>query len=103
MEQPMKNRFIKMDPADNVVVLLEPLNPGEELDVEGQLIRARDEIPVGHKMAIRDIPKGDFAIKYGERIGRLIAEAHVGSLVHVHNVYDITEEVYLEERAKLGL
>ena len=99
----MKTRFIKMYPADNVVVLLEPLHQGEELKVDGQLIRAWDEIPVGHKMAIRDIPEGDYAIKHGERIGRLTASVPIGSLVHVHNVYDITEEVYLEERAKLGL
>lgn len=99
----MKNRFIKMDPADNVVVILESLHPGEELDVDGQTIVAREEILVGHKMAVQDIPEGDYAIKYGERIGRLTAPAHIGSLVHVHNVYDITEEVYLEERAKLAL
>ncbi len=99
----MKNRYVLMDPADNVVVVLVTLHPGDELAVDAQVIAARDEIPAGHKMAIRDIPEGDFAIKYGERIGRLTSNAPAGAHVHVHNVYDITEEVYVEERAKLGL
>lgn len=99
----MKNRFIKMDPIDNVVVVLEELQAGDELDVDGQVIHAEDRIPVGHKLAIRDIPAGEYAVKYGEKIGRMTAAVPAGGLVHVHNVYDITEEVYQEERAKLGL
>lgn len=99
----MKNRYVKMDQRDNVVVLLEALHPGEELEVDGEVIRALDEIPVGHKMAIRPIVDGEDVVKYGERIGRMTSPVSIGGHVHVHNVYDITEEVYQEERAKLGL
>lgn len=99
----MKNQYIRMDPTDNVIVLLVPLRPGDVLEVDGQALQSLDEIPVGHKMATRPVVQGDYILKYGERIGRATVPISAGHHVHVHNVYDITEEVYLEERAKLGL
>lgn len=98
-----KNRYVRMDPKDNVVVLVGDLQPGEALRVDGELIQALDAIPTGHKMATRPISRGDYIIKYGERIGRATAPIAAGNHVHTHNVFDITEEVSREERRKLGL
>lgn len=49
-------------------------------------IRARDPIPLGHKIALAEIAAGDSIIKYGHDIGRAIAPIGRGRHVHVHNV-----------------
>ena len=43
-------------------------------------------IPAGHKIAIKDVKKGDKIIKYGEVIGVAKEDIKVGDWVHVHNV-----------------
>ena len=45
-----------------------------------------DEIPIGHKLALVDIPEGGTVIKYGFDIGRAIAAIKPGQHLHVHNV-----------------
>ncbi|RLG06284.1 MAG: D-galactarate dehydratase, partial [Thaumarchaeota archaeon] len=47
---------------------------------------ARSDIPFGHKLAIREIPRGEEIIKYGEVIGRATRDIEIGEHVHVHNV-----------------
>ena len=53
---------------------------------KGKTIEVREEIPFGHKIALRKIPKNSHVIKYGERIGRAIREIKPGEWVHIHNV-----------------
>ncbi len=58
-------RYIKINENDNVIVALADLQTGE--DIGG--VKALEEIPSGHKMAVTDIKKGEAVIKYGYRIG----------------------------------
>jgi len=43
-------------------------------------------IPIGHKIALKDLKEGDTVIKYGTDIGRVVAPIKVGEHLHVHNV-----------------
>jgi (2R)-sulfolactate sulfo-lyase subunit alpha len=43
-------------------------------------------IPIGHKIALKDLNPDDTAIKYGEDIGRIVAPVAKGGHVHVHNL-----------------
>ena len=43
-------------------------------------------IPIGHKIALRDLRKDDTVIKYGHDIGRVVAAVKKGGHVHVHNL-----------------
>ena len=65
---------IVMKTKDNVCTVVEAIAPGMdagmEIGGETKIIRANEPIPVGHKLAIRDINKGDIIMKYGEVIGR---------------------------------
>ncbi len=89
-----KRRVLIHDPKDNVAVILEEsLKKGEEITVGSQKIKLRSNIPFGHKMAIREIPRGRMAIKYGEKIGRAKKDIHVGDRVHVQNLEDIVDEL----------
>ena len=74
-------------PKDNVATAKFPLKAGTFLTFsKGKTIEVREEIPFGHKVALRKIPKGGPVIKYGERIGRAIRTIEPGELAHVHNV-----------------
>ena len=65
-------RAFQIDRRDNVVTALEPLKPGEtEIlgDPLQKTLTAVQEIPDGHKMAIRDLAQGEKIVKYVVVIG----------------------------------
>jgi altronate dehydratase small subunit len=75
---------------DDVAVALRLLQKGERIAVQGEnstvTVEIVQEIPKGHKMALRDIGKGEPVFKYGEAIGMASAEIAAGSHVHLHNL-----------------
>jgi len=48
--------------------------------------KTTENIPLGHKLALRDFSVGDTVIKYGNEIGKVVQPILVGQLVHVHNL-----------------
>ncbi len=81
------------DKRDNVgVVVVEDLQAGDEMlcvvtaDDSDFTLVAKQDVPIGHKLALADLQQGDAIIKYGEDIGRLIAAVAMGEHVHVHNL-----------------
>ena len=74
------------------VVVVEGLKAGANMlgvttaDNSTFRLKSRNDIPIGHKVALMNIKKGDTIIKYGEDIGRAIADISKGEHVHVHNV-----------------
>lgn len=78
---------------DNVgVVVVEGLKAGTKMlgvitaDNSSFEIEAKADVPIGHKVALADLKDGDTAIKYGEDIGRFVADVERGGHVHVHNL-----------------
>ena len=49
-------------------------------------IKSINEIPLGHKIALKDFEVGDTILKYGHDIGKVVASIKKGHHVHVHNV-----------------
>jgi (2R)-sulfolactate sulfo-lyase subunit alpha len=49
-------------------------------------LKAKGDIPIGHKVALKDIKAGDTVWKYGEDIGKAIADVGAGEHLHVHNM-----------------
>ena len=80
-------RTIRLHERDNVVIALDPVAAGEELESG---IQAASEIPALHKIATRAISAGERIYKYGQRIGEATADISVGEHVHVHNC-DMTD------------
>lgn len=71
--------IVKINQNDNVAVALRPLNEGETLDVAGEKVTLVQDIPQGHKFALRAIAQGEEVVKYGFRIGyakEAIEKAH---------------------------
>ncbi|MBN2219668.1 MAG: UxaA family hydrolase [Kosmotogaceae bacterium] len=82
---------------DNVATVLERVGEGEEIQVKGvsqvETIVAKDEIPSGHKVAVRDIRKRERIIKYDNKIGVATADISTGQHVHVQNVVSERTEI----------
>ena len=85
--------FVLHDARDTVaVVVVEGVKAGDELtgwimDEDRMMtVRARQEIPIGHKVALRDMTVGDKAIKYGIEIGKVVEPITAGDHAHVHNI-----------------
>ena len=74
-------------PIDNVVVALHPIAKGTLVEVDGLSVTALEDIPQGHKMAVKPIKNGENVIKYGFPIGHATADAAPGSWMHTHNVH----------------
>lgn len=83
----MAKRAIKVDALDNVAVTLEDVEGGELVEVEGVgRLTAAEKIPFSHKIAIRDISRGERIIRYGEAIGVASRDIREGEWVHTHNL-----------------
>ncbi len=85
--------FVVHDENDSVgVVVVEGIKAGRLLtgwvmDQDKELrVRAKNDIPIGHKLAIRGLKANDTVIKYGVDIGRAVAPIKVGEHAHVHNI-----------------
>ena len=81
------------DRRDNVgVVVVEGLKAGTDMlcvvtqDDSSFRLTSADDVPIGHKIALKDLRAGDTAIKYGEDIGKFTADVKIGGHVHVHNL-----------------
>jgi altronate hydrolase len=84
--------LIRIHSDDNVAVALRPLKKGEALEIAGVSLAAAEDIPAGHKIAIRDIAQGERIIKYGYPIGAVSAPVRAGAHVHTHNVRTLLAE-----------
>lgn len=89
----MTIHFVVHDEGDSVgVVVVEGIKKGDELtgwvmDQDKILhMTARSDIPIGHKLAIRDLRSDETVIKYGVDVGRVVAPIATGEHLHVHNV-----------------
>ncbi len=83
----MEVNALVIDPKDNVAVVLEDIPKGGAVRLAGGgTLRAREEIPCSHKVALVDLPRGTEVIKYGEVIGKAGEDIARGSWVHTHNL-----------------
>ncbi|HVZ13568.1 MAG TPA: UxaA family hydrolase, partial [Bauldia sp.] len=91
-------RFLRLNPADNVVVSVDPILPGAV--AEG--ITAISRVPKGHKMATAAIHEGEPVLKFGQIIGFATADIRPGEHVHTHNcgVHDFARDYHFAEAAR---
>ncbi len=74
------------------VVVVEGLRAGTDMtcvvtaDNSSFRLKAAMDVPIGHKIALADIKKGDTVFKYGQDIGKAVADINKGEHVHVHNL-----------------
>jgi len=85
--------FVVHDENDSVgVVVVEGMKAGQELagwimDQDKEIkVSAKNDIPIGHKLAIRELKANETVVKYGVDIGRAVTAIKVGEHAHVHNI-----------------
>jgi hypothetical protein len=77
---------ILLDPADTVAVSRRDLAAGERLTIRGKEIIARDDVPLGHKIALQFIVAEATVVKHGMAIGSATRDIQSGEWVHLHNM-----------------
>jgi (2R)-sulfolactate sulfo-lyase subunit alpha len=88
----MKHGILLHESHDDVGVAVRDLKKGEKigaLTLEGKAagsVKLRDNVPLGHKVAMRDLAEDKSVIKYGRPVGRVTRSIPRGAHVHVHNV-----------------
>jgi (2R)-sulfolactate sulfo-lyase subunit alpha len=85
--------FVLHDARDTVaVVVVEGVRAGMELtgwimdDDRKVNVVARQDIPIGHKVALKDMAPGDTVLKYGIDMGKVVAPIKAGEHAHVQNI-----------------
>lgn len=85
-------RLLLINPLDNVAVAISPLFKGDVVQLDGQKWTLLTDVPAGHKMALKDLKKGDKVIKYGYPIGAAKEDIKAGSHVHAFNIGTLLSE-----------
>ena len=92
----MLNAMI-VEPKDNVVVAIEPIQKGKTVtytcEGDEKTLTALEDITIYHKLAARDIAKGEPIVKYGEHIGLAARDIKAGEHVHCHNLEEHRENL----------
>ena len=78
--------ILKINPADNVVVAIQPQSAGAVITVDGKKITVLEDVPAGHKIAIKDLAEGEDVIKYGFPIGHAKEAKAAGSWMNENNI-----------------
>ena len=88
-----KTDIIIHDEKDNVgVVVIEKITSNQDCNCwimendKSISIQSKDEILLGHKIAMAELDEGDTIVKYGHDIGKVVKSIKKGEHVHVHNV-----------------
>lgn len=76
---------LKLYPQDTVALATGDLKKGETIQVDGELITLRDDIPNAHKIALKDFTEGESIRKYDNIIGYASRPIQKGEWVHDHN------------------
>lgn len=88
----MAHRALAHKSTDDVAVAVSDLEAGEELTIQAidggkaHKLTVLEAVPLGHKVALKDLPEGHILIEYGEKVGRMTKAVKKGGYVHVHNL-----------------
>ena len=88
----MAHAILLHEPGDDVGVAVRDLKKGESVGavtLEGKFVtdvKLVDDVPLGHKVAMRDLAKNKEVIEYGRTIGATSQAAKCGAHVHTHNL-----------------
>lgn len=81
-----KSSFIKINPADSVVVCLHELKKGDTISIDSRKVTVLQDTPAGHKILITDKEEGEDIIKYGYPIGHAKQKMTAGEWVNENNL-----------------
>ena len=83
---PPESCLLLLHPDDDVAAATVRLTSGTVVQVGGESLIVRHDVPIGHKVAVRDLAAGSTVHKYGASIGSASRPIRAGDWVHVHNL-----------------
>ncbi|MDE5438436.1 altronate dehydratase family protein [Elizabethkingia meningoseptica] len=87
----MKNKVLKINPKDNVLVALQDIEQGEKIFFEEQEYEVLEKIPAKHKFFIQDLPQGSEVLMYGILVGKTQFAVKKGERMSVDNTKHAAE------------
>ena len=87
----MKQLVIKVNPLDNVLVALQPLQKGQAIVFENSTYLMQEDIAPKHKFYMHDMPEGGEVIMYGVLVGKVTKTVSVGTLMSTQNLHHAAE------------
>lgn len=78
--------YIQIHPSDTVAVALTSLAKGTVITLAGRQLVLKEDIPQGHKFALKTHAEGDPIVKYGNPIGTATKAIEAGAWIHTHNM-----------------
>ena len=92
--QPTSRKLLRIHKDDNVLIVVNPVQPGDRDLVDDHEIVVTQRIDVGHKVAARPIRQGEKVCKCGVPIGSAKEDIPAGVHVHLHNLMSDYLETY---------
>ena len=87
----MKQLVLKVNPLDNVLVALQPLQKGQAIVYENTTYVLLEDIAPKHKFYMNDMPEGAEVIMYGVLVGKVTKTVSVGTLMSTQNLHHAAE------------
>lgn len=82
----MKKRGLRLHSTDNCIVTLNDVANGETVSWDGGEVVVKNDVTLGHKLAIVPLKAGDKVVKYGAAIGSATQDIAPGEHIHSHNL-----------------
>lgn len=94
-------QLVVVNSTDNVAVATVALSAGTDVDLAGHSLHVTTDIPVGNKVAIKAIEKGQAVVKLGQPIGHASQKIESGQLVNAANLSaEVKEDEWRTQPAK---
>jgi altronate hydrolase len=87
----MKQTILKIHPNDNVLVALQNLSKGQNIEFDGENILLQEDIPAKHKFYIHSLPKETSIVMYGLLVGKLTMDVEAGVRMSTENLHHASE------------
>lgn len=94
------NAALQLHPSDNVAIARVALSAGQPVRLDGLEIVLRDDVPAGHKLALKPIAAGANVLRYGQAIGHASRDIAPGEYIHTHNL--AFEEIVFDYEFPVG-
>ena len=82
----METKYLKINPADNVVVAITDLKAGEVIKEGNIEIIRKEDVPAGHKVTLKNVSEGENVIKYGYPIGHVRHQVEAGRWINENQI-----------------
>ncbi len=82
----MSNTFLKIHPADNVLVALSDLKAGQKIQYNGSSFSLLHDVPAKHKFVERTMQPDEEIVMYGVLVGKALNTIPAGGAITTSNV-----------------